>query len=93
MKRLVPLIPLVAAALISGCASTGTAEMDSLRGMAQEAMERADAASAAAGQASSQAAQASRDAAAAMEAARDAQACCQANTQRINRAFKDAMSK
>ncbi len=93
MKRSVALIPLVALALLSGCATTSTTEINSIRDSAQAALDRAEAAEAKAQQALERAASASRDAAAAMEAARDAQACCQANTQRINRAFEESMKK
>ncbi|MBY4676276.1 Lpp/OprI family alanine-zipper lipoprotein [Marinobacterium arenosum] len=86
MRSFKLLLPLVAAGLIAGCASTSHSEMDSMRTMAQDAMERANAAAA-------KADQASRDAAMAMEAAKKAQACCEANTQRINRAFEDSMRK
>lgn len=86
-------IPLILAALLAGCASTNSADMESMREMAKQALDRAQAAQSMAQQASSKADAASRDAAAAMEAARDAQACCQANTRRINRAFEQSMQK
>lgn len=95
MKRSTTLIAVAAFLFLGGCASTSssTSEMESLREMAQQAMSRAQAAESKAQQASSQAARASRDAAAAMKAAQEAQACCQANTQRINRAFEESMKK
>lgn len=93
MKPLVTLLPFVVAALLTGCASTNSADMETMRDMAQQAMDRATAAEAMAKQASGKADAANRNAAAAMEAARDAQACCQANTRRINRAFEESMQK
>ncbi len=93
MKSHLALIPLVVAALVTGCASTNSADMVAMQDMAKQAMDRAAAAEAMAKQASSKADAANRNAAAAMEAARDAQACCQANTRRINRAFEQSMQK
>jgi len=70
-------VPLVALALITGCASTS--EVNEVRSLAQQAMDAAD--------------QASQDANAAMNGANNAQACCQSNKARINRAFEDSMRK
>jgi len=69
--------PLVATMLVAGCASTS--ELNEVRSLAQQAMDAAD--------------QASQDANAAMNAANNAQACCQSNKARINRAFEDSMRK
>jgi len=69
--------PLIAAVVLTGCASS--AEVNEIRGMAQQAMDAAN--------------QASQDANAAMNAAGNAQACCQSNKARINRAFEDSMRK
>lgn len=95
MKRSLTLALLTSAVLLGGCASTASdsGEMDALRAMAQQAMDRAEAAETMAKQASSQASRASSDAAAAMQAAQQSQSCCEANTQRINRAFEKSMQK
>jgi len=69
--------PLIAVSLLAGCASTS--DLNEVRSLAQQAMDAAD--------------QASQDANAAMNAASNAQACCQANKARINRAFEDSMRK
>ncbi|MGB0466255.1 MAG: Lpp/OprI family alanine-zipper lipoprotein [Pontibacterium sp.] len=86
MKLSYILIPLLAAVLMTGCASTSMTEMQSLQDMAQQAMDKAEAADAKAQLALDRASDAS-------EAAQKAQACCEANTQRINRAFEASMQK
>ncbi|MCV6590432.1 MAG: alanine-zipper protein [Marinobacterium sp.] len=70
-------VALLTATLMAGCASTS--ELNEVRSLAQQAMDAAG--------------QASQDANAAMNAAGNAQACCQSNRARINRAFEDSMRK
>jgi sensor c-di-GMP phosphodiesterase-like protein len=79
MKAINLAVPVIAGLILGGCASTSSSEMSSVREMAERAMQRAEAAEAKADQA--------------MRAAQDAQSCCAANTQRINRAFEEAMKK
>lgn len=79
MKATTLAVALMTSLLLGGCASTSSSEMNSVRAMAEQAMQRAQAAEAKADQA--------------MRAAQEAQACCAANTQRINRAFEESMKK
>lgn len=87
--------------LASGCASTSMqTHLDEARQMAQKASQDAAAAMAAAREASSTAASAKSTAdsarataEAARSAAGSAQACCDANTARMERMFKKSMSK
>ena len=76
---------------LSGCASTN--EMDELRKMAADAMAAAQQAQAAADRAQAAADSAAGEAASAMQRADEANACCKANTERMNRMFKKSMQK
>ncbi len=100
-KHVIVLALLGSLGLASGCASTSMqAQLDEARQMAQKASQDAAAAMAAAREASSTAASANSMAAAAKQAADaasaaagSAQACCTANTERMERMFKKSMSK
>ena len=89
---------LVAAGAVSGAivVSGGCAtpeEVAEIRQMAQDAQAAADRAEAAATQAQQSAADASSMAGQAMQAARGAQACCDANTEKMERMFQKSMAK
>jgi murein lipoprotein len=75
----------------AGCASN--TEMDEIRSMAREAKGAADRAERTAKRAESRATEAQRQAEQALTAANAAQACCTANTEKLNRMFKKSMSK
>lgn len=87
--------------MASGCASTSMqSQLDEARQMAQKASQDAAAAMSAAREASSTAADARSMAASAKQAADaaraaagSAEACCTANTERMERMFKKSMSK
>jgi len=74
----------------AGCANT---EMDEIRSMAREAKGAADRAERTAKRAESRATEAQRQAEQALTAANAAQACCTANTEKLNRMFKKSMTK
>lgn len=75
----------------SGCASN--TEIDEIRSMAREAKGAADRAERTAKRAESRATEAQRQAEQALTAANAAQACCTANSEKLNRMFKKSMSK
>ena len=77
--------------LSAGCASS--TELDGIRSMAREAKGAADRAERTAKRAESRATEAQRQAELAMTAANAAQACCTANTEKLDRMFKKSMSK
>jgi hypothetical protein len=88
MKRTIALTAAVAlAALLSGCAT------DQMKKDIADAKAAADQAQATADRAQSTADAAGARADAAMDAARDAQACCDANSEKIDRMFRKAMTK
>ncbi len=74
----------------AGCATT---EIDEIRSMAREAKGAADRAERTAKRAESRATEAQRQAEQALTAANAAQACCTANSEKLNRMFKKSMSK
>ena len=75
----------------AGCASNS--EIDEIRSMAREAKGAADRAERTAKRAESRATEAQRQAEQALTAANAAQACCTANSEKLNRMFKKSMSK
>ncbi len=92
-------IVVVALGVMSGCA-TATTDLDAVRATAEQALNEAraakttaDAAQAGAEEAKRVAANAQNTANRAAQAASEAQACCAANTDRIERMFKRSMSK
>ncbi len=74
----------------TGCATT---EIEEIRSMALEAKGAADRAERTAKRAETRATEAQRAADQAMSAANAAQACCTANTEKLNRMFKKSMMK
>lgn len=80
-------------ALASGCATTNVAEMDELRSAVNAANATAKEAAKDAAAARAEAGRASRTANRALSAAREAQACCVANSEKIERMFKKSMKK
>ncbi|HRP35835.1 MAG TPA: Lpp/OprI family alanine-zipper lipoprotein, partial [Gammaproteobacteria bacterium] len=90
-------VAVIALGVMGGCATT---ELDAVRATAEQALNEAraakttaDAARAAADEAKSVAANAQSTASRAAQAASEAQACCAANTDRIERMFQRGMSK
>ncbi len=83
----------LAVVLASGCASVSKEQLDEVRSMAESAASKADSASATADKAMETAQSAMSKADAAQRSAEDAQACCNANTQKIDRMFEKAMTK
>jgi len=80
--------------LLSGCAGQVTkSELDEVRAMAQQAQAAAERAQQSADTAAAQAEAAGQKADQAMDSARDAQSCCDANTERLDRMFRKAMTK
>ncbi len=86
----------------AGCASTDDldgvqaamqAEIENLRGAAAAAQETADGAVSDAEAARAEAGEASRTANRALSAAREGQACCTANSEKIERMFEKSMMK
>lgn len=93
MKK-VAITVLAAAALLSGCATDQMKkDIAEAKAMASEAKAEAARAQSSADAASSQAQAADAKAQSAMDAAADAQACCNANGERIDRMFRKAMMK
>lgn len=97
-KVLMAGVATVALLAAAGCASTK--DLDSVRATAVEALNEAraakttaDGAAATANEAKSIATNAQNTANRAAQAASEAQACCAANTDRIERMFKKSMSK
>ena len=82
----------------AGCASTDVmdamqADIESLKGATAAAQDTAAGAASDAEAARAEAGQASRTANRALSAAREAQACCAANSEKIERMFKKSMMK
>ena len=82
----------------AGCASTDElnalrADLDTLRGETSAVQDTAAGAVEDAGAARAEAGQATRTANRALSAAREAQACCAANSEKIERMFKKSMMK
>ena len=86
-------VSVLALALASGCASISKDELAEVRSMAEKAMTSAETAGATADQAMGAAQSAMEKADAAMDAANGAQACCNANSEKIDRAFQRSMTK
>lgn len=90
----------IAMGVMSGCATIERAEFDSLQSTAEQALNEAraaktsaDAAKAGADEAKRIATNAQNTANRAAQAASEAQSCCAANTDRIERMFQKSMSK
>ena len=90
----------VVAVMTFGAGCVGSKEMDALRadveslkGAASAAQEMAAGAASDADAARAEAGEASRTANRALSAAREAQACCAANSEKIERMFKKSMMK
>lgn len=86
-------VALVAAFIAVGAGCASQTEVDEIRSMAREAKGAADRAERTAKRAESRATEAQRQAEQALSAANAAQACCTANTEKLNRMFKKSMSK
>lgn len=90
------LAKVLGAAAIAGFAVAGSGcagDMSAMQAKIDEAMNAAAAAQSASASASSAAASAQSTADAALEAANGAQACCSANSEKIDRMFQRAMTK
>ncbi len=82
------------AVLMAGCASqVAQNDLDAIRAMAEQAQSAADRAQQSADAAAAKADAADRKAEQAMNAAEDAKACCNANSEKIDRMFRKAMTK
>lgn len=79
-------LSLLLVAGLAGCATQSSEEIEAAQSLAQQAMARAEAAE-------QRAEQAEEKAAEALRAAQEAQRCCEANQERINRAFEASMQK
>ena len=90
-RALAAVVVVAGMGIASGCANTE--EMNELRQMASDAMTAAQQAQGAANRAQSTADGAASQAAEAMRRADEANACCKANTERMNRMFKKSMQK
>ena len=90
-RALAAVVVVAGIGITSGCANTE--EMDQLRQMASDAMSAAQQAQSAASRAQSTADGAATQAAEAMRRADEANACCKANTERMNRMFQKSMQK
>lgn len=78
----------------AGCATVNPDQLSEVRAMAQEAQRTAEAAQASADQANTAAADARRAAESAVaDAKREARACCEANSKRIERMFEESQKK
>jgi len=80
-------------AIVTGCATTGTGDLDAVRATAEAAQNAANAAQSAANEARQLAAGAQSTANQALSAAQDAQACCDATNQRVDRMFEQSQAK
>lgn len=80
-------------AIASGCASVTTEQLDEVRATAEEALNAANQAQQAANQSRQTAQSAQSTANQALSAAQDAQACCDATNQRVDRMFEQSVSK
>ena len=86
-------VAVIAFGVMSGCASITPEELDAVRATADQALSEARTATAGAEEAKRIAANAQNTANSAAQAASQAQACCAANTDRIERMFERTMSK
>lgn len=84
--KMIALISVLAIFLATGCASITKEQLDEVRSMAESAQSKADSAS-------DTASKALETAEAAQRSANDAQACCDENTQKIDRMFEKTMAK
>jgi len=80
-------------ALVSGCASVTTEQLDAVRATAEAAQSAAQEAQRQAGEARQLATGAQSTANQALRAAQDAQACCDATNQRLDRMFEQSQRK
>jgi hypothetical protein len=80
-------------AIVTGCASVTQEQLDEVRAAAESAQTAATAAQRTATQAQQTAQGAQSSATQALQAAQRAQACCDANTQRIDRMFEESQAK
>ena len=80
-------------ALVTGCASITREELDAVRATAEASQNTANAAQRTANEARQLASGAQSTANQALSAAQDAQACCDATNQRIDRLMEDVVSK
>jgi hypothetical protein len=80
-------------ALVAGCASVSPEDLDAVRATAQAAQTAADNAQRAANEARQLASGAQTTANQALSAAQDAQACCDATNQRLDRMFEQSQQK
>lgn len=94
MKKTIRLSALLlAAGLATGCSTVTVEQLDAVTATANNALSEARAAQGTADNALSVANDALSAAASAQSAADSAQACCNANTERLDRAFSKVMSK
>ena len=87
------IVTLAAAFLALGAGCASNTEIEEIRSMAREAKGAADRAERTAKRAETRASEAQRQAEQALTAANAAQACCTANTDKINRMFQKSMTK
>ena len=80
-------------AIVTGCASVTTEQLDAVRATAEAAQNAANAAQRTATQAQTAASGAQSTANQALQAAQAAQACCDATNQRLDRMFEQSQSK
>jgi hypothetical protein len=80
-------------AIVTGCASVTTEQLDAVRATAEAAQNAANAAQRTATQAQQAASGAQSTANQALQAAQAAQACCDATNQRLDRMFEQSQSK
>jgi len=80
-------------AVMTGCASVTTEQLDAVRATAEAAQNAANAAQRTANEARQLASGAQSTANQALSAAQDAQACCDATNQRLDRMFEQSQAK
>lgn len=80
-------------ALVTGCASVTTEQLDAVRATAEAAQSAANDAQRQANEARQMASGAQSTANQALQAAQDAQACCDATNQRLDRMFEQSQTK
>jgi hypothetical protein len=80
-------------AIVTGCASVTTEQLDAVRATAEAAQNAANAAQRTATQAQQAASGAQSTANQALQAAQAAQACCDATNQRVDRMFEQSQAK
>jgi|SRR6056297_240100 len=86
-------LAVIALGVTSGCATITQEELDAVRTTAEQALSEARAANTGAEEAKRIATNAQNTANRAAQAASEAQACCAANTDRIERMFERSMTK